>query len=79
MKQRKPAPAQYAPKVEPKEPTLSLEPCINCHCAITDGYWARYGNGGVCSKTCSRLFEASRPSLIDYIIPKGELSCGESA
>jgi hypothetical protein len=67
----------YTQKEKPKEPTLDLKPCINCHCVITDGYWARYGDGGVCSKTCSRLFEASRPSLIDYTIPKGT-SCGES-
>jgi len=45
----------YTPKSERKEQeiTLSFKPCIICNKQIEEGYYARWGNGGVCSKTCN--------------------------
>jgi len=46
----------YMPKKErEKEPTLLLEPCVECGKPITDGYYGRWGDGGVCSKICNIL------------------------
>lgn len=35
--------------------TLRFEPCCECGKPIIDGYYGRYGDGGVCSKTCDIL------------------------
>ena len=40
------------------EVTLTFSPCCNCGKVITDGYYGRYGDGGVCSKTCNTIQEA---------------------
>jgi len=46
-------PLDYTPKkVVEKEVHLDFEPCCECGKVIEEGYYARYGNGGVCSKTC---------------------------
>lgn len=34
---------------------IRLEPCIECGKPIEDGYYGRYGDGGVCSKACDIL------------------------
>ena len=34
---------------------IRLEPCVECGKPITDGYYGRYGDGGVCSKACDIL------------------------
>lgn len=58
MKQRKPSPEMYTSKEERlKEPTLVFKPCLVCQKAITDGYWGRWGDGGVCSKKCNEVME----------------------
>lgn len=72
MKQRKPAPAQYAPKVEPKEITLDFTPCIVCHKQILEGPYGRWEAGNVCSKTCNTT-QSEKPK--DF----GEPPCGTSA
>lgn len=61
MKQRKPAPAMYQPKAErTAEIPLTFKPCCVCSSPITEGYWGRWGDGGVCKKTCNEIME-SRP------------------
>ena len=44
---------------EHKEKTggLTFSPCLFCGKAITDGYYGRFGGGGVCSKTCNTAQE----------------------
>ena len=77
MKQRisNPVIPNYQPKQEKKViEEMAFQNCCNCGCKITDGYWGHWGTGGVCSKTCNRLFEASRPKMIDYVIPKTEVT-----
>lgn len=39
---------------------MVFAPCCNCGKAITDGYYGRYGDGGVCSKTCNTA-QAAKP------------------
>lgn len=34
---------------------LKLDPCVECGKPIEDGYYGRWGDGGVCSKTCDIL------------------------
>lgn len=55
-----PIPLDYTPKAKRKveEVNLDLKPCLNCGKPITDGYYGRYGGGGVCSKTCNTSQEA---------------------
>jgi hypothetical protein len=50
-----PSPIDYTPKGNKgtKEVTLTFSPCLNCHKTILEGYYGRWGNGGVCSKTCN--------------------------
>lgn len=46
----------YTPRGEKgkkEEVSLVFEPCCHCGKKITDGYYGRYGNGGVCSKVCN--------------------------
>lgn len=43
-----------------KEVTLQFTPCIHCGKAIMEGYYGRFGNGGVCSKTCNTA-QAQKP------------------
>jgi hypothetical protein len=50
----------YAPKAKVVEPTIKLEPCVECHKPILDGYYGRWGDGGVCSKTCDILHMQKR-------------------
>lgn len=47
----------YTPRSEKKEQEviLSFKPCIVCSKQIGEGYYARWGNGGVCSKTCNEI------------------------
>lgn len=77
---RKPAPPQYAPKADREvEVKLDLAPCCVCHKPV-EGYFGWVSDkSGVCSKTCEEAHKATRPSLIDYIIPKGVPPCGASA
>jgi hypothetical protein len=66
-----PQPLDYTPKkVKQEEVTLQFEPCCICHKKIVDGYWGRYGTGGVCSKGCDIIYQHSFTRLIDYIIIK---------
>lgn len=61
MKQRKPMPDMYLPKAEreqKQEVTLVFSPCCECGKAIGEGYYGRWGNGGVCSKSCNEKYEA---------------------
>ena len=52
-------PVDYTPKkVKQEEVNLHLTPCLNCGKEITDGYYGRFGNGGVCSKDCNTTHEA---------------------
>lgn len=54
----------YTPRGEKsaeKEVKLSFSNCMNCNKVITDGYYGRYGNGGVCSKTCD-LLQSQKPT-----------------
>lgn len=78
MKQRKPAPAQYQPRAEKKESeevVLNFKPCCVCGKIITEGYYARVGDGGTCNKSCWNKYQQNKPSLIDYVIPsKGDTS-----
>jgi hypothetical protein len=51
----------YTPRSERKkveEVKLDLLPCCNCGKKISDGYYGRFGDGGVCSKTCNAIQEA---------------------
>jgi hypothetical protein len=51
----------YTPRGEKgkkEEIKLTFSPCCNCGKSITDGYYGRYGDGGVCSKTCNTIQEA---------------------
>ena len=48
----------YRPKpVKEREPTLSFSPCVQCQKQIHEGFYARWGGGGTCSKTCELTFE----------------------
>lgn len=42
------------------EQGIKLEPCVECGKPITDGYYGRYGDGGVCSKACDILHMRKR-------------------
>lgn len=53
------------PQKEEKEVKLDFKPCSNCGKKITDGYYGRFGDGGVCSKTCNAI-EVAKPRY-----PKG--------
>ena len=51
----------YTPRSERKkveEVKLDLKPCCNCGKTISDGYYGRFEDGGVCSKTCNTIQEA---------------------
>ena len=59
MKNRVPNPAlpiDYTPKkrVVTENTIPPLPPCLNCNNNITDGFYARYSDGGVCSRTCMK-------------------------
>ncbi len=48
----------FNPVISPKEDIekrIKLEPCVECGKPIEDGYYGRYGDGGVCSKACDIL------------------------
>jgi hypothetical protein len=56
QKLRNPVIPDYTPRNEKnkkEEIKLDLKPCCNCGKEITDGYYGRFGDGGVCSKTCN--------------------------
>lgn len=54
-----PIPLDYTPRKEKKgETKLDLKPCCNCGKEIGDGYYGRFGDGGVCSKDCNTAQEA---------------------
>lgn len=60
MKNRVPNPAlpiDYTPKkrVVTENTIPPLPPCLNCNNNITDGFYARFGDGGVCSSACMRV------------------------
>lgn len=68
-----PQPVDYRPVSQRKtedEVNLDLKPCLICGKKITDGYWGRYEDGGVCSKACDINYQHTRISLIDYVIVK---------
>lgn len=51
----------YTPRGEKgkkEEISIALKPCCHCGKTITDGYYGRFGDGGVCSKTCNTIQEA---------------------
>lgn len=52
-------PGQKSPQQQ-EQWTLKLEPCIECQKPITDGYYARYKDGGVCSKACDIIHMRER-------------------
>lgn len=58
-------PVDYRPKDKgtKEEVTLSFTPCLICKKQIKEGYYGRYGNGGVCSKTCSTVQEGKFKTL----------------
>lgn len=63
----------YTPKSEKgkkEEVSLIFKPCCNCGKKITDGYYARVQNSGVCSKVCWNSYKENKQSLIDYVITK---------
>jgi len=64
-KMRKPAPAMYAPKSQPKEEEVKLDfkLCCNCGKTIEAGYYGRWGDGGVCSKKCNSEYETKQEKL----------------
>lgn len=43
-----------------QEQSVRLEPCVECGKPIVDGYFGRWGDGGVCSKTCDILHMQQR-------------------
>jgi hypothetical protein len=45
------------PKKE-EEAWVKLKPCCNCGKEITDGYYGRFQEGGVCSKACNAIENA---------------------
>ena len=54
------------------EVPLVFQPCFVCHKPITEGYYARINNSGTCNKSCWEKYKATRPYLIDYVIPTKE-------
>ena len=50
-------PIDYTPKqrVVTENTIPPLPPCLNCNNNITDGFYARYSDGGVCSSACMRV------------------------
>lgn len=54
-----PPAVDYSPKKKEKqEVILDFSNCLHCDKVITEGYYGRFGNGGVCSKTCNTAQEA---------------------
>jgi hypothetical protein len=50
------SPVDYTPRNQPKkEEKLDFDPCLVCGKKIEDGYYARFGNSGTCSKTCMKV------------------------
>lgn len=56
----------YAPhkKEEPKEVVLHFSPCCVCGKKITDGFYGRFGDGGVCSKSCNNAKEKENGNIL---------------
>jgi hypothetical protein len=48
-------PVLPSPPEKEGEVKLKIDPCCECRKPITDGYYGRYGDGGVCSKACDIL------------------------
>ena len=69
-----PQPVDYTPRQEKKveEVTLDFNPCLVCNKPITEGYYGRYEKSGVCCKSCNAIYQNTRRSLIDYVIPTKE-------
>jgi hypothetical protein len=44
-------------KAKETEAWVKCGPCVQCAKVIVDGYYGRFGNGGVCSKTCNKEYE----------------------
>ena len=59
-KERLPNPVMYQQKEKPKEISLIFSPCLVCEKIITDGYYGRFSDGGVCSKTCNAIQDKVR-------------------
>lgn len=65
-----------------KEVHLDFQPCCECGKAIEEGYYARYGNGGVCSKTCMQAKEkkprypAPSPEFLQQLEIQDDLTDG---
>ena len=39
---------------------VKLSPCLCCSKTIKDGYYGRFGDGGVCSKNCNATHEKEK-------------------
>lgn len=48
------------PSPQKKDDAIKLDPCCECGKPITDGYYGRYAEGGVCSKACDILHMKER-------------------
>lgn len=44
--------ADWQQKNKKEEQWCVFKPCCVCNKPILEGFYARYGDGGVCSKTC---------------------------
>lgn len=42
-----------------------LPPCLHCGNNITDGFYGRWGNGGVCSKNCN-IEQTKKPRFPEH-------------
>ena len=52
----------YRRKEEQRNPEPPLGNCVECGKPIFDGYFGRWGDGGVCSKTCDILHMRKKES-----------------
>jgi len=55
----------YTPRSQQKEDeiVLTFSPCCVCGKVIKQGYYGRYGDGGVCSKSCNTQKEKAHESF----------------
>ncbi len=72
MKQKlsNPVIPDYRPKKkEETEVTLIFSPCMVCGKTITDGYYSRWGHGGVCSRVCNAIQEEKPKDFGEPMLP----------
>lgn len=68
--------AERQQQVKEVEGWVTLTPCLVCNKTIKDGYYGRFGNGGVCSKTCNTTYEKGGKHVHDEPAQRSHIRVG---